>query len=261
MGSRATDAGFAEVSPETVAASRDLVASAIARVSSYVTTETDWAMSYARNHADRIAQDIDLLRKHSAPGATVLDVGALPLLFTLAAKDAGYRVTGLDIDPGRLGSLPRDAGLDVRRCDVEREPIPADDGSFDAIVFNELFEHLRIDPIFTLTEVHRVLKPGGVLYLSTPNLRSLVGIANFLLRGRAYSCRARPHEEYMKLRTIGHMGHVREYTPREVREFLWAIGFRVRRIVYRGTSGFALADAVGRVIPPLRSFVSVLATR
>jgi len=261
MGSRATLAGFAENSLDTVASSRDLVARAIATVAAYVTPETEWVMSYARNHADRIAHDIDLLRKHSVRGSTVLDVGALPLLFTLAAKDAGYRVTGLDIDPGRLGSLPQDVGLDVRRCDVEREPIPAGDGSFDAVVFNELFEHLRIDPIFTLTEVRPVLRPGGVLYLSTPNLRSLVGIANFLLRGRAYSCRARPYEEFMKLRTIGHMGHVREYTPREVREFLSAIGFRVKRIIYRGTSGFALADVVGRVIPPLRSFVSVLATR
>src|SRR5690606_12190776 len=148
------------------------------------------------------------LRTYSPPGTHVLDVGALPLLFTLAAQDAGYRVTGLDLDPARLGTLAQDAGLDLRRCDIEREPMPAEDGSFEAVVFNELFEHLRIDPIFTLSEVHRVLKPGGLLYLSTPNLRSLVGIANFLLRGRAYSCRARPHEEFMKLRTIGHMGHV-----------------------------------------------------
>lgn len=239
----------------------DLVAEAMARVSPYVTERTAWVTEFAANHAGRIARDVDMLRTYTLQGASVLDVGAMPLLFTLAAQSAGYRVTGLDLDPDRLGSLPADAGLDIRRCDIEREPIPADDASFDAVVFNELFEHLRIDPIFTLSEVRRVLRPGGLLYLSTPNLRSLVGIANFLLLGRAYSCCARPYLEYTKLRTIGHMGHVREYTPREVREFLSAVGFRVQKTIYRGTSGFALADAVGRVIPPLRSFISVLATR
>jgi SAM-dependent methyltransferase len=245
----------------STASSRDLVTGAIAQISPYVTERTDWIPGFVKDHTDRIVQDVDLLRTYSPPSASVLDVGALPLVFTLAAQSAGYRVTGLDLDPERLGNLSAHAGLDIRRCDVERERIPADDCSYDAIVFNEIFEHLRIDMIFTLSEVYRVLKPGGLLYLSTPNLRSMVGIANFLLVGRAYSCSARPYREYSKLRTIGHMGHVREYTPREVREFLEAIGFRVQKTIFRGTSGFALADAVGRIVPPLRSFVSVLASR
>lgn len=122
-------------------------------------------------------------------------------------------------------------------CDIETEKLPFHDSQFDVVLFNELFEHLRINPIFTMREVHRILKPGGLLFLSTPNLRSLAGLANFLLKNRCYSCEADPYDEFSKLEGLGHMGHVREYTTREITEFLGRIGFEVREIVFRGTFG------------------------
>ncbi|MDB6011656.1 MAG: hypothetical protein JWL65_3906 [Gammaproteobacteria bacterium] len=104
------------------------------------------------------------------------------------------------------------------------------DESFDVVVFHELFEHLRINPVFTLTEVLWVIKPNGILTPSTPNLRSLDGIRNFLFRDRAFSCAPSIYLEYEKLQTIGHTGHVREYTWTEVVEFLQTIGFVVGHI-------------------------------
>jgi SAM-dependent methyltransferase len=50
-------------------------------------------------------------------------------------------------------------------CDLAR--IPVEDGRFDAVVFSQVMEHLP-DPLAVLKELHRVLKPGGVLFYSGP---------------------------------------------------------------------------------------------
>jgi ubiquinone/menaquinone biosynthesis C-methylase UbiE len=151
--------------------------------------------------------------------------------------------------------------LNVVKCNIETEKLPFADDSFDTAIFNELFEHLRIDPIHTLTELKRVLKPQGTLTLSTPNLKSLGGIRNFMLGGRAYSCSGNIHAEYQKLRDIGHMGHVREYTPVEVVEFLQKIGFEVTALIFRGEYSALLPRTAIRLIPRLSPFVSYVAKK
>ena len=57
------------------------------------------------------------------------------------------------------------------------------------------------------------------------------------------------------------MGHVREYTTREVEEFLSRVGFRVETIVFRGGHGRGLVGLVERLLPSLRPFFSVVAAK
>lgn len=217
-----------------------------------------WVEGYVRYHRRRLAIDIDLLERF-APGAErTLEIGSAPPVLTLALKNLGRPVVGLDIAPDRFATTTAKHGLDIRTCDIERDPIPAEDGAFDVVLMNEVFEHLRINLLFTMSEVRRVLKPGGVLLMSTPNLRSLRGFYNFLWHGLGYSCAANPYDEYSKLEKLGHMGHVREYTPREVREFLQHMGLKVEHQVFRGAepgaAGVLLSLAAG-----LRPFVSYVA--
>ncbi len=148
----------------------------------------------------------------------------------------------------------------VLRCNIKSEEIPLESDSFDAVLFFEIFEHLRINPIYTLREVLRVLKPGGLL-LATPNLRSLGGIKNFLLRNQAYSCFGNILEEYEKLEQIGHMGHVREYTSTEVIDFLKRLGFDVIKIIYRGKYEFILNKLIISIFPSLRPFITYVAQK
>ncbi|HYE65336.1 MAG TPA: class I SAM-dependent methyltransferase [Pyrinomonadaceae bacterium] len=216
---------------------------------------------YVRNHSKRIAFDVDFVRRYAAKGDKLLEFGSVPLLFTGALQRLGYDIQGVDIAPERFQTAIDQLGISVSKCNIETEPLPFADASFDLAIFNELFEHLRINPIFTMREVLRVLRPGGILLLSTPNLRSLGGIRNFLLRNKSYSCCGDMYGEYEKLRTIGHMGHVREYTTLEVSEFLGKIGFKVTEVIYRGGYESQLAQLATGLIPQLRPFVTIVAMK
>lgn len=220
----------------------------------------DWFERYRRRHRARLAADVDLLRAHVAAGGRILDCGAVPPLLTAAAAALDYRVSAVDRAPQRFAGANEELDLDVHTCDIETEALPFAAGSFDAVLLNEVFEHLRIDPIFTVSELRRVLKSDGKLLLSTPNLRSFRGLRNLVVRNQGHAASAGIFEQYEKLRTLGHMGHVREYTTREVVEFLQRCGFRPRRIVYRGGHGVGLVGFAERCAPSLRPFFTVIAT-
>ncbi len=221
----------------------------------------EWYAAYHRQHRRRLAFDLRIVEAHLPPGARVLEYGAVPLLTTAALAELGYDVSAVDIAPQRFGSAVSGLALDVRRCDVETEPLPFATETFAAVLFHEIFEHLRIDPIFTLREAHRVLRPGGALLLSTPNLRSLRGLKNLLLHNRGHAVSGGVYRQYEKLATLGHMGHVREYTTREVCEFLGRAGFTVEKLIYRGGHGRGAVGLAEWLLPSLRPFFSLVATR
>ncbi len=221
----------------------------------------DWLRAYVRNHRERFAFDLDIIERYTGKDENLLEVGSVPLVVTLALKELGRRVQGVDIDPGRFSSAIAAHDLVVHACNIETDRLPLANGSCDLVIFNEIFEHLRINPIFTLMEMHRVLRPEGRLLVSTPNLRSFRGIVNFLFHNRCFSCSGNVYDEYQKLERLGHMGHVREYTTREVIEFLTRIGFRVESLIFRGKFAEPLAKAGMQVFPRLRPFVTYVARR
>lgn len=187
-----------------------------------------WHSNDLYNHERRYLADLRLIAA-LAPAGTILEVGSAPCHMTALLKLYGYRTVGIDVAPERVGDLIRQFGLDVRRCDIERSALPFGDDAFACAMLCETFEHLRIDPAFVLSEIHRVLAPGAPLVVTTPNVYSLPSLGRYLL-GRSI---ADPVEEFGKLRHVGHMGHVREYSAREVARFLHSCGFAVQSIDYR----------------------------
>lgn len=215
-----------------------------------------WHDGYLRTHKDRLALDLDLIVHLANPEASILELGSIPLVLTSALSESKYQVTGVDIAPERYKETIDSLGIEVVKCNIETEKLPFEDDVFDFLIFNELFEHLRINPIFSLKEAFRVLKPGGIMTLSSPNLKSMNGLYNYLFKNRAYSCSGNIYNEYSKLEKLGHMGHVREYTSTEVVEFLENIGFEVPQIVYRGRFGTNIKQLLARIFPSLRPFIS-----
>ncbi len=109
--------------------------------------------------------------ERSAP--TLLDVGCWDGRLSErcgAALGAG-RMLGIEVyEEPAVEAESR--GLEVARVDLETGRFPWEDGSVDVVVCNQVLEHLK-DIWLPMTEIHRVLRPGGHALLSVPNLASL----------------------------------------------------------------------------------------
>jgi len=192
---------------------------------------------YGPNNAhvlDHIADDRGRLEMFlsavsAQSGADVLDLGANPYILTYALSRSGYNVSagGLpakDQDRSRSGhvrfSLDADTmfAVPVSRFNVEIDRFPYDDASFDVVICGEIVEHLIEGPHNLLFECNRVLRPRGLLLVSTPNAVSFAQIES-LIRGR------NTHWPFSAQGVYGR--HNRLYTPSELNELLVGSGFKV----------------------------------
>jgi len=220
----------------------------------------DWFSVYVNTHLHRLAFDLDEIHRCFRTNDRILELGSTPPVLTVALFGQGYRIEGIDIAPERFGETIKRHGLMIHRCNLEQEPLPLADASFDGIICNEIFEHLRGDLIVIFEDILRVLKPGGRLILTTPNIRSVEGMLRFLFTGRSISCGGGIYDEYSKIRTLGHMGHVREYTVKEVREFLSRLDYEIETVVHRGRySGWR--QIITRFFPRMHPFMQFVARK
>ena len=154
------------------------------------------------------------------PGARVLDApcgGSAAL--TLALMERGFSVTGADLDmkaEARLGKAFAKVDLDML--------LPWPDKSFDAAVSTEGIEHLENHFSF-LREMCRILKPGGILVLTTPNLTALRSRVRFLGSG-FFGRDSRPLNEASR-HPLHHIGLA---TFPELRYELHMSGFRLLEV-------------------------------
>jgi SAM-dependent methyltransferase len=116
----------------------------------------------------RADSDFSVFHLSSRPGGRVLDVGCGSGDAVAALSGKGWDAQGVDIDPVAVAGA-RAAGRRVEQADVMSCPFP--DASFDAVTSSHLLEHVP-DPVGLLAEVHRLLRPGGVTVVVTPNADS-----------------------------------------------------------------------------------------
>ena len=132
-------------------------------------------------HATEEANRRRFLAALPAAGAgRLLDVGTHRGDFTLRiAERVGAReVQGVELLPEHA-DVARGRGIDVTQADVEHG-LPYEDGRFDVVCANQIIEHLRNTDLF-LSEVRRVLAPGGVACVSTNNLSSWHNVISLTL--------------------------------------------------------------------------------
>ena len=150
-------------------------------------------------------------------GARILDApcgGSASL--ALALRKRGFEAIGADIDleaATHLGAAFQKANLDGR--------LPWPDQSFDAVISTEGIEHLENHYSF-LREIHRILKTGGLLLLTTPNITALRSRVRFFGSG-FFGRDARPLNETAR-HTLHHIGLA---TFPELRYELNVSGFRI----------------------------------
>lgn len=157
-----------------------------------------------------------------ASGKRVLEIGSEPYQIPVCLQEMGYEVIGIDIDPSRGEKHIEDHGLDIRAADLNQDELPLENDSVDVVIFSEVFEHL-FQPLHALREIHRVLKRDGIMLLTTPNLYRLGNIVRFIKGGGFDNA----YNQWEKQETIGHMGHVRQYSKPQLRTFIEKVGFEI----------------------------------
>lgn len=177
-------------------------------------------VSYLAVHWHRYRDDIRQTTARMPEGGSVLDLGAYPFCVPETLARLGYNVTAAGLSTGDHNDL--DLSFDIIEVDCDREPLPFPDKHFDAVIFSEIFEHLYVNPLRAIEEIHRVLKPGGFIYLTTPNALGLRRLVRTAQRGTLAD------DAYNMLKGIkagGVIGHYREYTPREIDRIIRMTGF------------------------------------
>lgn len=167
---------------------------------------------------DAILHAIDDLRLPRHTRQRLLDVGCWDGSATVRyGAAANAELHGIEIFPAPAREAAA-RGLQVAGLDLEQAPFPDGDASFDVVVANQVFEHLK-NIWLPLTEIHRVLRVGGHFFISVPNLASLHNRA-LLALGR----------QPTSIRTLGM--HVRGYTLHELLGLVTLGGvFAVQRVI------------------------------
>jgi SAM-dependent methyltransferase len=99
-------------------------------------------------------------------GGRILDVGCATGTFLLGMKELpDWEVAGVEISP-HAANIARKNQLEVFTGTLEEAQLPS--SRFDAVTLWDVLEHLH-NPMTSLEEIHRILKPGGILVLRVPN--------------------------------------------------------------------------------------------
>jgi len=112
----------------------------------------------------KIFSGIDNNDKNAAP--SILDIGCATGAVLQSLRGRGWRVTGVEISPSAEYAV-KTRGLDVRNLPLEENKFPSN--SFDVVLASHLIEHLN-DPHGFLSETHRILRNGGYIFVTTPNI-------------------------------------------------------------------------------------------
>jgi SAM-dependent methyltransferase len=192
------------------------------------------AKAYLEKHIPRLARTLALAPPPAETGR-VLELGCYMQITPLLQRVCGYR----EVRGAYYGALGRtdqktlrfpdgEFSCQVDLFDAERDRFPYPDEHFDLVVAGEVIEHLTYDPMHLLMESKRVLREGGFLLVTTPNVGSITSVAKTL------DGRDNPQIYFLYTRPVpgepAEIGHVREYTVHELGAAVKAAGFEVQQL-------------------------------
>jgi SAM-dependent methyltransferase len=193
-------------------------------------------------HVQRAIQgELRALREEAAGPLSVLDVGCWDGAATATyAGILGGAASGVEVFADQA-ELARGRNIDVAVLDLETQAFPWQSATFDVVIANQVFEHLK-NVWLPMSEIARVLKPGGHLLFSVPNLSSL---HNRVMLAFGF--------QPSSIRTFG--PHVRGFTYRQMKQFLtFGDCFRVRRV--QGVGFYPASASLGAPLARLWSGAS-----
>ncbi|MCV7098955.1 class I SAM-dependent methyltransferase [Mycobacterium palustre] len=154
-----------------------------------------------------------------ATAQSVLEIGCAQGAFGAAVKRrTGAEVWGIEFNPdaAKRASTVLDLVL-VGDADAQIAQLP--DGYFEVVICNDVLEHL-VDPVYTLKQLRRKMKPHGVVVASIPNIRFLPALSAIVVH------KDFPREDF----GIFDRTHLRFFTRKSMVRLFEEAGFSMRRI-------------------------------
>jgi len=180
---------------------------------------------------------------------SALDIPAGAGPMARRSKDNGYEVAAADICP----EVFEQKDIVCDKADLNGR-LPYEDRRFDLLVCREGIEHVE-NQFHTIREFHRVLKPGGWLVFSTPNLFSIRSRLSFLLVGGRRLNDRPASEDYVPGGPAGHI-NLRSYL--DLRLPLRSAGFRIDKMT---TFSYSITSLVWCWLVPIIAFFTWMAFR
>lgn len=186
-----------------------------------VSKTNDYYFKAKNTHAPTIRESylrtaksqVRLVQKY-ASGTNLLDIGCAQGFFLYSASKARYNIKGIEISQDAAEYAVREFGLDVEAKPFEELRFP--ENHFDVVTLWQVLEHVPY-PLTILKEVHRILKPGGLLVVSTPDI---AGIPAKILRKRWWDIKRL---------------HINQFSTKTLRDILQNGGFKnISSVSYRG---------------------------
>ena len=192
----------------------------------------DRSLNYGRDAIGKFFTQI-------APFDTVLDIGAGQGLDLESARKACPTCKAFAIEsfPQNV-SILNALGITAFGANVERDPLPFDDESLDAIITNQTLEHVK-EIFWIMHQISRTLKVNGHLIVGVPNLASLHNRL-LLLTGRQPSC------------LQNHSAHVRGYTRHDLLkmfDLIWPGGYELAG--FRGSNFYPFPSPIAKPLANL----------
>jgi SAM-dependent methyltransferase len=221
---------------------------------------------FERAAAMNIANITGALRAE-APAGSLLDLGCDDGANTITFGEAAGAQTliGLEVVADRA-ALASARGIDVRVASLN-DVVPVDDASIDAVVSNQVIEHLADTDMF-VSEIHRVLRPRGIAVVSTENLASWHNVASLVFGFQPFSLTNVSSQSGGLGNPLAiHRGesfakaweHLRVFAYQGLRDLFVLHGFTVEAVL--GAGYYPLPASVGRRLPRHAAFLTVVARR
>jgi len=172
---------------------------------------------YGKYERDRVLDEFFI------KSGKILDVGCGDGSVMLHLKKKGYEVHGIDFSPSAIKKA-RNRGLkNLHELDIEKEKLPYKKDTFDYVFWGDVIEHL-FNPEDVLIEIKRVLKSGGLLVVSCPNVGYWRYSLAYLFSGSL---------EYLDVvkQKPWEQEHIRFYNINILREFFSLCNFSINKVL------------------------------
>lgn len=141
-----------------------------------------------------------------------LDIGCASGLYLEWLRSHGWEVQGVEVDPEVAQDTRSRLGVPVHTGGAEEVMVGLPSAEFDVVTMWHVIEHFH-DPLKVLKDIHRVLKPGGLLMMEVPNYRCpLASVFK---------------EHWVPLEIPRHLYH---FTPATLRAMVGKAGFRLANV-------------------------------